>query len=505
MTLFIHGGHVLTLDGQRVEPANLIIEADRIADLGPGLSMPPEAQVVDASNHLVLPGLVNAHTHSHNNLMRGIASNWTLEDQLNHGWATLAGRTPEDQYLSAMVGAIEMVKTGCTAAFDMVMALPALTSEMIDAVVQAYVDVGMRVVLAPAFADMSFYRTVPHLLDHLPPDLRKNVEDLQTNPAESLLRLVESAIKRWDGFANGRIRIGIGPTIPGQCTDQCLVGCARLMQQYGVCLQTHLAETKIQVLFAQKRWGHSIVTRLASLGLIGPTFSGAHAVWLTQEDIAQLAARGACAAHNPASNLRLGSGIAPVREMLDAGLTVGLGTDGAMSSDNLSMFSALHFAPLVSRIRFPYQQSSWVSSADSWNMATAGSARVLRLPRNGEHLCRGDKADLTLLRFDSIFMSPRTHALNNLVFSETGASIDTVLVDGRIVLEGGQVVGMNEASIMNRAQSASERLLQSNITAWDTAEMIAPYLSRTCGSLAAEPFAVNRFAVPLDTGGSHGF
>jgi 5-methylthioadenosine/S-adenosylhomocysteine deaminase len=217
---------------------------------------------IDAIGQLVLPGLINAHTHAHNNLTKGLADNWTLEDLLNHGAALYSNRTVEDQYITAAIGTVEMVKTGCTSAYDMFMAIPAPTEVGFEAVVRAYTDVGMRAVVAPAVADNVFYHTVPGLFDRLPKDLRQTVESVQAAPAEGLLRMNENGIRRWNGSAGGRIHVGVAPTIPGQCTDAFLSGCLKLVHQYGVSFHTHLVETKIQAIYASRRWGKTVVGHL---------------------------------------------------------------------------------------------------------------------------------------------------------------------------------------------------------------------------------------------------
>ena len=192
MALLIRGGQVMNSAQMALEPADVLIEADQIVAVGCKLSCPPGTEELNATGHLVLPGLVNAHTHAHNNLLKGLADNWTLEDLLTHGPALNACRTPEDHYLSAAIGAIEMLKTGCTAAYDLFMSVPAPSSEVVEAVVRAYIDVGLRAVVAPAVGDVVFYRVVPGLFEILPPDLRQTVEHIQADPTEGLLQLTEN-------------------------------------------------------------------------------------------------------------------------------------------------------------------------------------------------------------------------------------------------------------------------------------------------------------------------
>lgn len=497
MALLIHGGQILGDSNMSLERADVLIEDDRIAAVGLKIATPGGTQEFDATGHIILPGLINAHTHAHNNLMKGSGDNWTLEDQLNHWSALNANRTAEDQYLAAAIGAVEMLKTGCTAAYDLSMANPP-TDEGIEGVIRAYIDVGLRCVVAPAVADVVFYRTIPKLLDLLPPDLKRAVEDIRPSPTEGLLRVTENAIRRWNGSANGRIHIAVSPTTPGECSDEFLKESIRLALEYGVGLHTHLVETKVEAIYSLHRWGKPLVTHLADIGMLRSGFVGAHAVWLTDEDIRRLVDAGVTIAHNPAANLKLGSGIAPVREMLDYGLTVGLGTDGSLSSDNQNLFEAMRFAAMVGKIRFPHQQDRWIGAQDVWKMATIGSACVLGMSDDIGVLAPGRKADLVLLQADSVFLRPLNRAINSLVYAETGADVTTVLVDGRIILEHGRVLTVNEERLRTRAQEAADRLRAQNAAAWRWAEQLTPYITSACRATVAIPYPINRYAGPIE-------
>jgi 5-methylthioadenosine/S-adenosylhomocysteine deaminase len=494
MALLVRGGQVLNSTKTALEPADVLIEGEQIVAVGCKLSSPPGTEELNAVGHLILPGLVNAHTHAHNNLLKALADNWTLEDLLTHGPALNAGRTPREHYLSAAIGAIEMLKTGCTAAYDLFMAVPAPSSEVVEAVVRAYIDVGLRAVVAPAVADGVFYRAVPNLFELLPLDLRRTVEQISGEPTKGLLQLTENAIRLWHGAAGGRIRVAVAPTIPGHCSDDFLLGCGRLVEEYGVGLHTHLAESKVQAVYAQRRWGKTIVGHLADLGLVGPRFVGAHGVWLTPGDIQRLADAGAAVAHNPASNLKLGSGIAPTREMLSQGLTVGLGTDGSMSSDNQNMFEAMRFAALVNKVRFPHDQDNWVGAKEVFDMATQGSARALGLADDIGAVAPGRKADLVLLRANSMFLQPLNHAVNALVYAETGADVGAVLVGGRVVLDHGRVLTVDEHDLRTQAEAAACRVRSQNTAAWALAKHLQPYIASACRAAVATPYPVNRYA-----------
>jgi guanine deaminase len=500
MGLFIRGGKVFNSQLNHLQEADILIDGDCIAAVGRNLDAPTDVRELDASKYIILPGLINAHTHSHNNFTKGSGDNWTLEDQLNHGAALNANRTPDDVYVCTAIGAIEMLKTGCTAAFDLFMGTPAPTDDTVEAVVRAYKDVGLRAVIAPSVADVVFYRVIPKLIDFLPPDLRKTVESMRPVPTESLLKLTENAIRRWHKSESGRIRIAVSPTTPGQNTDEFLRGCSLLSRKYGVGIHTHLAETKVQAIYGLQRWGKSLVAHLADIGLLSPDFVGAHAVWLTEEDIKMLADAGASVAHNPAANLKLGSGIAPIREMLEHNLNVGLGTDGSLSSDNQNMFEAMRFGATIAKVRFPYQQNRWVSSRDAWKMATLGSAYVLGMADGLGAVAPGRKADLVLLRSDSINLRPMNDAINALVYAESGDDVDTVLVNGKVVLEHGRVLTVGEESLRVAAQEAVDRLRAKNADAWVWAEQLMPYIQSACQETIKTPHPINRYATSILTG-----
>jgi 5-methylthioadenosine/S-adenosylhomocysteine deaminase len=461
MATLIRGGRVLTGTPAELQRADVLIEGDRIAAMGPALTPPPGARVIEAADRIVLPGMGNAHTHAASHLARGRVGSFTLEDLLTYSPANSGFRTPDDEYLSAAIGAIEMLKTGCTSAYDLYIAVPAITDETFAAVVQAYTDVGVRVVLAPAVADVVFYQTVPGLGDLLPPDLRRTVEDIRPAPTKGLLDLTERAIRRWHGTAEGRIRVAVAPTIPNQATDDLLDGCAALSREYGVGIHTHLAESKVQVVESRRRWGKSIVARLADHGVLGPGFVGAHSVWLDDADLRMLADAGAAVAHNPGSNLRLGVGIAPVREMLDRGLPVGLGTDGSTCADNQNLFEALRIASIISTVRFPHETTRWLDADTVWGLATSGTARVMGQSGELGGLAPGRKADVVLLRTDSIFLRPLSDPVKAL-----------------------------EAADRHRERAAE---------AWALAGRLAPFVAAACRGAVTTPLPINRFAAATPT------
>jgi len=481
--LLIAGGEVLADGGRALQRADVLVAGAHIEGVRPDLEAPEGTRRLDARGMIVMPGLVNAHTHGHNNLSRGLAGRWTLEQLIAFGPALQANRSGEDHYLSAALGAIEMLKTGATAAYDLYMAVPLPDEDVLEPVVEAYRDVGLRVLLAPSMADRPFHTMMPGLLDVVPAHVVRRLERLLVAPSTRVLEVAETAIRRFHGAADGRVRIAASPSIPGLCSDELLRGLAALAREHGVGAHTHVAESRVQVAQAQRRWGRAIVSELAALDGLPDGFTAAHGVWLTHEEIGLLAAAGASVVHSPASNLRLGNGIAPVRDMLDAELNVALGSDGSLSSDNQDMFEAMRLAALVSRADPLVDPVRWVDAGEAFATATTAGARALGLDTQIGVIEPGRRADLVMLRADAMFLHPHTDLLNALVLAETGDAVDTVLVDGRVVVEGGRVLGVDEGAIRDRARESVERLAYRNRDLLAAAEELAPYVASHCRAL----------------------
>ena len=257
-------------------------------------------------------------------------------------------------------------------------------------------------------------------------------------------------------------------------------------------MHTHLAESKIQALSGRRRYGTSLTRHLHDVGILGPRFTGAHGVWLDADDIALMADTGSSIAHNPASNMKVASGIAPIADMLARGVNVALGTDGSGASDNQNMFESLRFAALVSKVRSP-DYPSWLTADQALAMGTTGGARAIGLGDRLGRVAPDHLADLVLVSLDSIYLSPLNHAARQLVFCETGGGVDTVLVGGRVVVQGGRVLTVDEAELKRKLQRAAERLREQNRGEWALAERLAPIVGRVCRALAREPYPLNRY------------
>ncbi len=481
--LVITGGLVHSVSAARGEPRDIVVEGDGIADIvAPGAVRNANAEVIDASRRLIIPGLINAHTHSHGGLSKGVGDLWELDLLLNAAPWIGGSRSHEDKHLSALIHAVEHVEKGSTACYDLFFEFPAPSIEGMEAVANAYAKVGLRAVIAPMVADLTFYQAVPGLIDALPDDARERAGKMRMGGADATVAALRRLAATWS-HPRDRLRLGIAPTIPHHCTREFMIACRDIAREHDLAMQTHVSEAKYQGVSTFKMFGKSTVEVMDACGLVGPWFSAAHAIWISDTDMDLLSRKGAQVSHNGAANLRLGSGIAAVREYIRHGVTVGIGTDGSASSDNQNMFEAMRAAAFVSRVR-GLPPADWVSTAEAFTMATEGSARVLGMGDFIGKIAKGYKADLVLLDLDHVNFVPLNNATNQIVFTENGGAVDKVLIGGKLVVTGGRTIGIDRAALAAKAQTAVERLAALNADARRFAERIEPIVSNFCRGLA---------------------
>ena len=493
MNTIIRGGRLLDITRHTAEPADILVEGDTVREIGPpGLAAPPDAATLDASGRMLMPGLVNAHTHGHNNLAKSVGDRWTLELLLNAApWIT-GGRTLEDKYLSTLIGAVEMVRKGCTAAYDLSFEFPVPTAEGLEAVGQAYADAGMRAVVAPMVADRTFHRAIPGLLDALPPDARREAEAVSLEPFETSMAAWERARSTWP-FPNDSVRLALAPTIPHHCSEAFLRAANRAAEEHGTGFHTHLAESKVQALAGIRLYGMTQTAWLDSLGVLGPRFTAAHAVWLDRDDMRRLAGAGAAVAHNPGSNARLGNGLAAARALLDAGVQVGIGTDACTCSDNLNMFEAMRIASMVSRVQeLDYER--WLATGEILDMATRGSAGVLGFDGDIGAIEAGRKADIVFLDLAHVNYVPLNDPVNQIVHGEDGTGVESVMIGGRMVLEGRRMTTVDEAKLAGDAEAAAERLAAVNAGTRAVMERLEAAVGRYGVEWSREDYHIERHA-----------
>ena len=457
--LLLNGGLVL-VKNETFERVSILVTDGIITALLADGDGPEDAKRVDVSDRLIIPGLVNGHTHSHGALGRGgVAGDMTLEPFLAGSAWLNASRSTDDLRLAAELSAAELIRKGCTSCFDLFIELPGPTVEGIHAVAEAYQGAGLRAVVAPMIADKTIYQALPGLLEQFDQPLRDIVAALSIPDWQDIIAVCNEAFATWP-IPDGRVRPGIGPTIPLHCSDAFLTSCADVAAQHEIPLQTHLAETRLQQVIAHQKYGTSLTAHLDHLQMLSPQFSGAHGVWLSQSEADLLAAHDACICHNPLSNLRLGSGIAPVRMLMDSGVTLGVGTDASNTSDGQCMFEAMRLAATLSRSQTSNSEE-WISTRDAFAMATTGSARIMGL-KNVGMIAEGWAADMLFLDAGYCHYTPLRTPIDQIVFAENGAGLREVMIAGEYVFANDRVLTLDEPSLAKRAADAATRLDETN-------------------------------------------
>jgi 5-methylthioadenosine/S-adenosylhomocysteine deaminase len=488
--LVIRGGLVLDATGFR-GPSDILVQNGTIVAVGaPGMEAPDGAATIDASRRLLHPGLVNAHTHGHGNLSRSMGDRWTLELLLAAAPHMSPYQTVEEKRVAATIGAAEMLLKGCTACYDLFVEFPLPTEEGIAAVAEAYAQAGMRAVIAPMMADMTVYEAIPGLMDALPPDLRNAVGTLGLPPWQNTLARMRAILRNWQGD-RARVRPAVAPTIPLHCRDEFMTGCRDLATEFDVGIHTHLAESKIQAVAGARRYGRSLAAHVEALGLLGPRFVAAHGVWLDDDDMRRLGAHGASVAHNPASNMRLGNGVADATGMLAAGVNLGIGTDATTCGDNLNMYQSVHLAAIASHARGP-DPGRWITAPQVFAAATTGSAQALGFANIGR-IAPGFAADIVFLDLDAPTLIPLNEPTIQLVMGEDGTSVADVMVDGRLVVRDRKLLTIDLPALAARAATLRAKIDARATTRRQRFDAIALVINDFCPPLARTEWHINRW------------
>ncbi|HTW53727.1 MAG TPA: amidohydrolase family protein [Stellaceae bacterium] len=493
----VRGGRVLDIAAGTADHADILIEDDTIRELRPPDLMPPAAATeIDATNRLIHPGLVNAHTHSHGNLGKGMGDRWPLELLLTAAPMLTGYRGLDDLRLSAQIGAVEMMLKGCTACYDLFFEWPVPTRDGMAAVASAYAELGLRAVIAPMVADRTFFEAIPGLAEALPPILRERVQALRLAPRDETLGAIRGGFGAWS-IDRDLVRPAVAPTIPHHCSDEFILGCAGIARDFDVGLHSHVAESKVQAVASLKVYGRTQTAHLDALGVLGPHFTVAHGVWLDPDDMTRLGDHGASVAHNPGSNMRIGSGLADTRTMLERHVNLGIGTDGATCADNQNMYEAMRLASFVSKVQGPEWQR-WLTTREAALAATEGSARALGFGDRIGRIAPGWKADLVLLDLDHPNWLPLNDPVNQLVHAEDGNAVDSVMIGGRLVVRNRKPVGIDLAKLRQRAEAARERLHAANADNRKLYAALEPVVGSFCPGLARMAYHVHRYGARVE-------
>lgn len=402
----------------------LLVEGNRIAALGEGIPSDYSAdRIIEGNERALIPGLVNAHTHSHSSLTRGSAEGLPLETWLQVIESEQAQLTEEQAYYGALATYCEVLLSGTTLILDMCL-FP-------EAALRAAQHVGIRAVIAPYVADAKPFAPTLDQTESLLPTISEDAE---------------------------RVRVWFGLHDLESCSDAQIRAGAELAERYDVGVHLHCSETEISVEKTLKRTGRRPVAHLAGLGALGPRTLLAHCVWVDKSDQEIIADAGAHVVHCPHANLKLGSGIAPIPSIIQAGINVSVGTDGAKTNNNLDMFDVMKFTSLLHK--GAHLTPTVLPPELVFAMATRHGARALGVDAGA--LTPGMLADLTLVRLDRFHLQPAEPEtiVTNLVHAARGSDVDLVMVDGQIVVADGVIQTVDQRKVLSHAARIGRSLLQ---------------------------------------------
>ena len=429
-------------------------------------------KVINAKNCIVIPGIINAHLHSHDHFNKGKFDNLPLEIWMMELRPLSTGmtHTAEEIYLRTLYGCIEMLRTGTTTIIDDIVQTNLFDEEKITSVLQAYEDAGIRGYITTMTSDKNMYETIPYLDVYFSDDDKKTFT--KTPPdVDEICAFQESLIK---SRISKIMKYAISPSGAQRCSDKLMTRLSELSRKYHVPAVCHVLETKMQAVTGQYFYGDSLLNHMKKIGALHENFNLIHTVYATADDIDIMREFNCKMVHNPISNLKLGNGIAPIKEILNAGISVGLGTDNTSCNDSINMFESLKFAATLHKIRDD-KPEEWVSAEDVFDMATVGGTECALMRNEIGKLEIGYKADITIIDIDNDSYIPSCNLLNSLVFCHRGSNVKDVLIDGKVVLEDYKILSFDEKAVLTELKERLPRFIAEN----DKASMEAqPYIAK---------------------------
>ena len=489
---------VMTLNerDEILENCDLLIEDDLISEIGRGLNPQPGDQVIDCTGKLVMPGLVNAHLHSQENLFKGYLDNLPLEIWMLYTYPPLAYGPISHRliYLRTMLAAIGMLKSGVTSVQDDFHEIPFATLEGESAAIQAYVDAGLR-------ANVSMTETTKHLCDMIP-YLReifpKEVQDSIPNSrgSDEIYHTQEEIIQAWNGKEDVKIVISTGA--PQRCDIAHLQRMFRLAEQYDLPYHIHICETRAQRVTGHEFYGSTIAQFAESVGILAPRTTIAHNIWVDEKDLEVYARTGINAVHNTVSNLKLCSGVMPIIKLREAGVNVCLGTDGMSSNDSYNIFEVIKTTALLHKVTQP-DFTKAPTSGEVLQMATKNAARSLMRSDEIGSLEEGKKADLLILDLTTDAFGPLTtpeNLKNHLVYCENGTSIEKSIIRGKIVIDGHKIVSIDEKALLAELRSLMPAFWEDYKKTKAASDKLVSYLREMYWKCINHPDPMWRFTAP---------
>jgi len=426
MAILIKDITLVPMDGKNevIEKTNIYLD-EKIIHIGDLKEDIEVERVIHGENKVAMPGLINAHTHIGMSLLRNYADDLPLHRWLTEKiWPTEAKLIGEDVYWGSLLSIVEMIQSGTTAFCDMYF--------FMDEVGKALDQAGIRGVLT-----------------------RGLIEEEGKN--EEKLRDTRQLFENWHGKGNGRIKVMVAPHAPYTCSPDFILETMKLAKDLNTGIHIHLSETKKEVEDSFKTYGKSPIKHVYDLGLLDLHTIAAHCVHVDDEDMELMKEKNVYPVNNPGSNLKLASGFAPVDKMLKKGISVALGTDGSSSNNNLNMFEEINLAAIVNKA--VNLDAVSVPAIDALKMATVNGAKALDWYDEIGSLEVGKKADLILIDMDKPHLYPRHNIISSLAYSVQGSDVDTVIVDGKIIMEKREIKTLDVEKIKYMAEKHAKDLI----------------------------------------------
>lgn len=483
-SLLIKSGYIVTLDKENriMLDGAIYTKAHEIIDIGKTDELLHKYKhdadaIVDANNMLVLPGLINAHIHAASTLYRGVGDDMTLMEENKRVMFPIEMKmTIEDSYWGTLLACIELIKSGTTCMADHYINM--------DGSAEAVKKIGMRAVLATAMMD----QWAPH-------------ENAPIKSTEKCLKENENLVKRWDKKENSRIRCRFGPYTELLASEELLKKSRELADEYGVGIQIHLAETYEGVeKIRRDHEGKRVFEYMNDLGVLGPDVMAAHCVWLSSREIEIIKKTGVKPIHMPVAEMKLSDGISPVPILLREGVPVALGTDGGGWNNCNDMIREMKHAALLHKVNLPLDPTQ-IPAERALQMATINGAKALQMEKEIGSLEKGKKADIILIdlkkpHWTPLLKKPKLNLINHLVYTGVGSDVDTVIIDGKIIMRKRKIQTISEEQVLKKAQKISEDLIEKSEVSkehipWRWKEEIVPYSSRRLRDKISYGYGIN--------------
>lgn len=429
--ILIYNCTILPMNGKDtiIKNGSIVTEKDRIIYVGRETKAPKiKAEIIiDGRGKVATPGLINCHTHLPMTLFRGIAEDQPLTTWLTQTiWPLEAKLTPNDIYQGALLGCLENIKNGTTTFADMYFHE--------EKIAKAVEKAGLRAVLAQGI-----------------------IEAENREKGERMLKEGVEFAQKYNGYADGRVTTQLGPHAVYTCSPQLLTQTREEASKLNIGMHIHLAESKQMAKLVKKRYGLTEIELLESINFLKSNVLAAHCIYLTEKEMRTMAKHNVKVSYNPTANMKIASGTPKIKTLIDLGITVGIGTDGPASNNNLDMFKEMKTAALLQKIR--YMDPTVLQAQQVLEMATTDGAKALGLEKTVGSLEVGKKADIILIDFRKPHLTPLHDPYANIVYSARGSDVDTVIVDGKLLMEGRKVKTLDELEVMQKAQRTASNLL----------------------------------------------